>query len=415
RKDVGVRVSPRAYLESQTSSAELSPRSLGNVEDSFKADPNVCLEAEVPVFQSRIRRSLASALGILVVVVFLSSTLQAQEERNVRSDTSLKVGGLLALTGPGAEFSLDIRQGLELAIRQLEEQHEVSIELLAEDSRMEVAPSLTAFRRLRAQHDVRYFVVLGSGPVLALKPLLQQEQVFVSTSAAHQDVLTDDPPIIRHSNHSSYDAAELASYVAATLMVKNVTVLTLENEWSTSFSEELKRKLESHGVVHQEKTFRADDADLRPLILAAKAAASDAVIAVTFGPSLVQLMRAAKELQLQQPFVANIGFAITEGAREQAAKLALNSFHYQDTPTIPAGFRELFLSQFGREPSGYWALSAYTDMEMLVEAWLNARGSASQGAAYLKSLGEFKGRFETVTVGKDGDILIKTEMRRMPR
>lgn len=357
---------------------------------------------------------------LLLLPVFLSLAAyplaspdyaHSQNGEDKSAQRTLRIGGLLALTGGAAQFSLDIQQGIQLAIPELEKEYGIKIELLAEDTRMETGPSVTAYKHLSGNKGIGYFFILGSGPVLAIKNLREKTKPFISTSAAHQDVLEGTGSIIRHSNSSEHDGRELAQYLAGKLKIQTARILTLENEWSVGYSQALMSSLDSLGISHSEETFRGDDADFRSLILKAKNASPGAVVLSTFGPSLLELMRTAKELQLDAPIVANIGFAITEGSQKTAQTLDLPSFHYQTTPAIPAEFWEKFRARFGREPAGYWSVAAYTDTELMADAFANTSGEPPDALKYAKSLGRFRGTFESVDIGEDGDILIRTHTK----
>jgi ABC-type branched-subunit amino acid transport system substrate-binding protein len=80
-------------------------------------------------------------------------------------------------------------------------------------------------------------------------------------------------------------------------------------------------------------------------------------------------------------------------------------------PAIPEQFFQRFSKRYGSPPSGYWAVTAYTDLELLAHAVEEVGEEPHKVSDYLKQLPTFRGTYETIQVSGNGSILVPTVMK----
>jgi branched-chain amino acid transport system substrate-binding protein len=118
-------------------------------------------------------RVLGSALGALVAIAVALAPAAAQ-------DKVIKIGALLPMSGPGAYFGAQDRQGVDLALEQINRTGigGYKFDVKYEDSSCSPLPATQAAKRLLEQYKPD--VVIGeecSDATLAIMPLMEQAKV----------------------------------------------------------------------------------------------------------------------------------------------------------------------------------------------------------------------------------------------
>ena len=115
-----------------------------------------------------------------VLYLGLALGLLAGADAACAQDKSIKIGGLFPMSGPGAYFGAQDKQGIELAIEQINKTGVggYKLEIQYEDSACSPLPATQAAKRLLDQYKPH--VVIGeecSDATLAVMPLMEQAKV----------------------------------------------------------------------------------------------------------------------------------------------------------------------------------------------------------------------------------------------
>jgi branched-chain amino acid transport system substrate-binding protein len=121
------------------------------------------------------RHSATLCIGVLA-----SFALFAAAKPGLAQDKVIKIGGLFAMSGPGSYFGVQDKQGIELAIEQLNKAgvNGYRLEVQYEDSACSPLPATQAAKRLLEQYKPH--VVVGeecSDATLAIMPLMEQAKI----------------------------------------------------------------------------------------------------------------------------------------------------------------------------------------------------------------------------------------------
>ena len=127
--------------------------------------------------------------GVAAVFVWLAAGDVARAQ-----DKVIKIGGLFPMSGPGAYFGAQDKQGIELAIEQLNKAgvNGYKLEVRYEDSACSPLPATQAAKRLLEQY--RPDVVIGeecSDATLAVMPLMEQAKVPLLNAGSSSIKITD--------------------------------------------------------------------------------------------------------------------------------------------------------------------------------------------------------------------------------
>jgi branched-chain amino acid transport system substrate-binding protein len=131
------------------------------------------------------RISLAAVTA--VVLCAASGSVHAQ-------DKVIKIGGLFAMSGPGSYFGVQDKQGIELALEEINKTgaNGYKLEVQYEDSACSPLPATQAAKRLLEQYKPS--IVLGeecSDATLAIMPLVEQAKVPLLNAGSSSIKITD--------------------------------------------------------------------------------------------------------------------------------------------------------------------------------------------------------------------------------
>jgi branched-chain amino acid transport system substrate-binding protein len=126
-----------------------------------------------------------SALGLIASVAFSSANAQ---------DKTIKIGGLFPMSGPGAYFGAQDKQGIELALEQINKDgvNGYKFAIQYEDSGCSPLPASQAAKRLLDQYKPD--VILGeecSDATLAVMPIVEQAKVPIINAGSSSIKITD--------------------------------------------------------------------------------------------------------------------------------------------------------------------------------------------------------------------------------
>ena len=135
------------------------------------------------------QHSAILCIGVVASIALFAAARDAQAQ-----DKVIKIGGLFAMSGPGSYFGVQDKQGIELAIEQLNKTgvNGYRFEIQYEDSACSPLPATQAAKRLLEQYKPD--VVLGeecSDATLAIMPLMEQAKVPLLNAGSSSIKVTD--------------------------------------------------------------------------------------------------------------------------------------------------------------------------------------------------------------------------------
>jgi branched-chain amino acid transport system substrate-binding protein len=145
-------------------------------------------------------------------------------------DKLIKIGGLFAMSGPGSYFGVQDKQGIELAIEELNKTgvNGYKFEVQYEDSACSPLPATQAAKRLLNQYKPQ--VVLGeecSDATLAIMPLIEQAEVPLLNAGSSSIKVTDpgNPWTFRIMPNEVMQGVDIASNAYKRLNARTAVLL----------------------------------------------------------------------------------------------------------------------------------------------------------------------------------------------
>jgi branched-chain amino acid transport system substrate-binding protein len=146
------------------------------------------------------------------------------------ADKTIKIGALLPLSGPGAYFGAQDKQGIELALERINatDINGTKLEVQYEDSACQPLPATQAAKRLL--EEARPDIIIGeecSDATLAVMPLVAQAQVALLNAGSSSIKVTDpgNPWTFRIMPNEVMQGEDLAKNAVDQLHAKTAVVL----------------------------------------------------------------------------------------------------------------------------------------------------------------------------------------------
>src|SRR5712691_7539948 len=164
-------------------------------------------------------------LGVAVIFGCFASANAARAQ-----DQTIKIGGLFPTSGPGAYFGAQDKQGIELAIEQLNKSgvNGYKFAIQYEDSACSPLPATQAAKRLLEQYKPH--IVIGeecSDATLAVMPLMEQAKVPLLNAGSSSIRITDpgNPWTFRIMPNEVMQGVDIATNASKRLNARTAVLL----------------------------------------------------------------------------------------------------------------------------------------------------------------------------------------------
>ena len=346
-------------------------------------------------------KNTAGLLTALVVLLLVAAAVVAQGQKE-----PIKIGLLNAITGPLAVNGTEINEGIKLYWED-EMGSQVAgrpVRLIVEDDEGKPDVGLTKARKL-VESD-RVHLILGpvsSAVAIAFRDYLHERKVPTIITQATANNLTVErgsPSIFRSAMSSYQQEAAGGWYVAAKLNHKRIAVVGLDyvagHEQVDGF---IKTFMESGGQSAEKVLMPLGAMDMGPYVtrIQSKAAELDAVVAILWGPSAPQWLKAYPEYGLKGKLpLLSLGETVNETYLRSVGDAALGVVSWLSyAPGLDSAENKRFVGAFQRKYKKdpvYNNHLGYLAAKSGGEAIKAVNGNVEDGARFLEALR--KVRFE---------------------
>jgi len=298
---------------------------------------------------------------------------------------TIKLGGMLPLSGRASDLGIGCKQGAELAVKEINSKGGVlgrSLELLMADSKANVQELVSLSKRYIQKDQVNFlFGVVSSGGTLAVAEVAKQEKVIFMDTVASTDTLTKEKwnrYTFRAGTCNSQEANSLALYTAQ--KHKNLTRfynIGPDYEYGRTMWDLFKTKVKEANPKAEfvgEQWPKLFVPDYTPYINAILQAKPDAVFCSLWGGDLVAFIKQAKPYGVfeKMKWVIATGGDITVAkalGKDMPTGLIVDQRYYFNWPATKRNeeFVKAYRAAYNDYPSA-WAAEGYDGVYFLAEA-----------------------------------------------
>lgn len=354
------------------------------------------------------RRTLAILLGLLAALPLVS----CGGEKTPGAE-GIQVGFFGALTGPTATFAQSGKNGVTLAVEEINAAGGVlggkRIELLVEDDRGEASEAASVVSKLITRdHVVALIGEQASSRTIAAAPIAQSYGIpMISPTSTNVEVTKKGDYIFRACFTDSYQGAVIASFARKELEAKTAAQLVdVRNDYSVGLAQAFRDSFtKAGGRVVAEQKYSEGDSDFSAQLTALRPLDPDVLVVPGYYTDAGLIARQAKALGLRAILLGGDGWdspkLIEIGGEAVEGTYFSNHYSVDDPSPAVRQFVAAYRQKYGADPDSIAALS-YDATKLLADAI--RRAGSTEGKRVRDALADTKG-FAAVsgTIDMDAD------------
>lgn len=347
------------------------------------------------------------AIGV-VIVCFAAYSLYSR-----KTPDEIRIAGIYPLTGRAATFGIWARNGVAIAIDEINANgriNGIALVHMEADTQTDVKQAVAAFQKAISVDNVHASIgFVSSGEAMACAPLAERHKsVMITPVAGTSDLRTAGDYVFRTREGSTPQAKELAEYAHATLEFKSVAILAENAANAIAYSDAFAEAF--GGKIATRLTYEQNTNDFKPLLLRLKdGAAFDGVYAPGISTQIGMILRQAAEVGITTRWLSSAGIEDPKlfelaGDRAEGVIYVASSFHVNSQHPRTRAFVESYRQRYGDAPSVY-AANAYDTVYLLAEAWKDGPLSGEPLVKALYGIRDYDGASGSITFDEYGEVL----------
>jgi branched-chain amino acid transport system substrate-binding protein len=277
--------------------------------------------------------SAALAAGLIVACA------QARAE-------TIRFGGILPLTGPGALIGTAEMRGVQFAVDQANAKGGIGgnkVEVQFEDNQAKPDQSILSFNKLTDLQHVSVIFTGYSGPTLAMAPLATRKKVLLVNAGAQADALEKASPYLINTLPTIGGEIEVLSKYLTGEGKKKAGVLFENGAAGMAGRDDyLKYFPEAGGTILAQEASQFGQTDFRPALLKIADAKPD-VMLVVITAGLLQMAQEYKQLDLKFTVAGTTFFADPSVIADPSATGFVHTqLRIDAPPDLAAQFKEKY-------------------------------------------------------------------------
>ncbi len=323
----------------------------------------------------KINHKFSAVLAIILILI--ASLMVFSLGCAKKEEKEIKIGAILPLTGPGAPYGQAEREGMEIAVNEINKGGGIRgqrLALIIEDSKTEPATGVAAINKL-IQVDKTKIVLgaLASSVTLAIAPIAEENKIVLITPGSSNPKISEAGDyIFRLYPSDNYQGKILAGW-ALKNKISKVGVIYINNDFGVGLKEQFKKEIETNGgKIVIEEGYEQGGKDFRSQLAKIKAKEVDGIFIIAAGQENANILIQAKEMGVKKRFFAPDAFK-----DENILKVAGNAsdgvvcsaprFSLSENRIKVQEFLSKFKESYKKEPNvfaayGYDAVSLIADL-----------------------------------------------------
>jgi len=316
-----------------------------------------------------------------------------------------KIGALIPLTGNYATIGNSVKNGLELAKKDIESSNPVRLSLIYEDVCLP-KDAIAAFNKLVSidQIDIlgASFCIIGFVPVM---PLAQEKKIISFSVAASPDMMLDKNYVFTPNKSIRSDSFDMVNYAINDLNAKSATVIFYNTQLGSDYNLHLSDDFSSlGGKITSTYVTELDKSDYRTEIAQIKDSNVEIVFIIQLANSLGLFLKQAKEAGLNAKIISQSTAedpTVISAAQGGAEGLIISSSAPKTITTQISNFQSKYVNEFGKSPDALAAM-AYDSLQLEYSALVKCGRDSVCLRSEFSSVKNYSGASGVLTMNSDG-------------
>ncbi|EKD24458.1 MAG: hypothetical protein ACD_81C00011G0003 [uncultured bacterium] len=345
--------------------------------------------------------------AIIVIIVVAGGYTMSKKDASVEQGGAvLKIGVVLPLSGPFAEYGDAVKNGIVLAQKEATKNN--NVEFIFEDGQYDSKISLSAYTKLATIDKVQAVYVFGDGPNQAVAPIVKDFKDTVLLAESSLGSLTAQDSNILRTSERPEELAKKAWEQLRKLKLKKIAIVKTQNQYLNMLFDSMKSQAQDgESVVLVGDIQMWNETNFRTTLTKIKGSREgyDAIGVYLFGGQIGQFYKQMGELKMtQQTFGTD--FFESQSDIEVAGKLMDGAFyaHFDVSPE----FKTRVAAQFGTINQVAYTGNGYDVARMIIEGKGLSNGQSILD--YFKTIDGYEGvlgAYTYATSAVDGDRYFK--------
>lgn len=337
------------------------------------------------------RKNIMVVLSLVLVLVL--GLITSGCNNLIKNDKEIILGANYEMTGALAAVAKQTVNGINLAIKQTNEQGGVlgkQIKLIIADNKSEPSESANAITKLIKNDNVKLvFGSVASSNVLATVQIAHDSKIPLITATATNPSVTMEqdqvrPYVFRTCFIDPFQGEVMANFAAKSLQAKNaVMYIDSSSDYSKGLAKIFAEKfIANGGIIIGEESFLQKDQDFKSTLTKIKAINPDVVFIPAYYEEVGKIIRQAREIGIKSQLIGTDGWddpKLIEIAGLSAVEGTFFSNHYspQDQDPKVVEFVKAYKAEYNQEPSAL-AVLGYDCALVVIDA-IKRAGSDDPG------------------------------------
>lgn len=311
------------------------------------------------------RKNIMVVLSLVLVLVL--GLITSGCNNLIKNDKEIILGANYEMTGALAAVAKQTVNGINLAIKQTNEQGGVlgkQIKLIIADNKSEPSESANAITKLIKNDNVKLvFGSVASSNVLATVQIANDSKIPLITATATNPSVTMEqdqvrPYVFRTCFIDPFQGEVMANFAAKSLQAKNaVMYIDSSSDYSKGLAKIFAEKfIANGGMIIGEESFLQKDQDFKSTLTKIKAINPDVVFIPAYYEEVGKIIRQAREIGIKSQLIGTDGWddpKLIEIAGLSAVEGTFFSNHYspQDQDPKVVEFVKAYKAEYNQEPS----------------------------------------------------------------
>lgn len=331
------------------------------------------------------------------------------------ADDTIKIGGLLEMTGGSASFGISSKNAIDLALKKVNEKGVLGgkkLALVVADNKSEASEATNGMQKLISQDKV--VAVIGpnlSSAAIAAGTINNASKVASITPMGTNPDVTVDPKTKKTREYSfrtcfidPFQGTVMANYAVKELNVKRAAILVDNtSDYAKGLSQFFKENfVKLGGAIVAEEAYLQKDTDFKATLTKIKAASPDFIYIPGYYQEVGLIVKQAREMGINVIMAGGDGWDSAK-LPEIAGKEALNNTMFSSlySPDDVSDLNKAFVAEYKKaynaNPDVFAAL-AYDSALLVVKAIEDAQSAEpAKIAAAMAKISGFKGVSGEVT------------------
>jgi branched-chain amino acid transport system substrate-binding protein len=324
----------------------------------------------------------------------------------------ITLGAVLPLSGPIASYGKNSKDGVDLALEEINAQGNLKIQVVFEDDAGDVKNAVSAAQKLISSDKVPLIIgEASSGFSVALSPICNVNKVILISPVSSAAELTEKGGdyFFRVCPSDAFQARILSKWIVDEKHT-SVSMLYVNSNWGVSLKDEfLFHYLKMGGRIVATEQLKEGDRDFRSQISKLNVKGVSAIVAFTPPKEGGPFVRQARELGVKLPLFGGDFWGTTEFLESGGVSVEGIYFTFPASPkgAIYDQFVSKFKQKFGKDPDIYASYS-YDLMHIVANGLRSGARSGEQLKDYLFKMSIYEGVTGPTNFDKYGDVVTKT-------